>query len=267
MIITLSPSKGQDFETPASSATYTLPQQLDQSQILVKAARAKDRDSIRSLMKVSDNIATLTVDRFKQFNTPFTTENARPALYAFKGDVYKGLEVDSYNEKDLDFAQAHLRILSGLYGYLRPLDLIQAYRLEMKTRLNNPRGANLYAFWGERITELLNRDLREERVRLEKGLAKSEPVLINLASNEYFKSINTGKLEAPGLNINFKESKDGKTRIIAVFAKRARGLMSNWIIKNKIETSEEIKAFDVDGYRFNASLSDQKQWTFSRPQP
>ncbi len=257
MIITLSPSKGQNFETPASTTSFTLPQQLDQSEILIKAAKSNNVEAIRSLMNVSQNIGQLTVDRFRQFKTPFTLNNAKQALFAFKGDVYSTIEVESYSKNELDFAQTHVRMLSGLYGYLRPLDLIQAYRLEMKTKLKNPRAENLYGFWDQRITELLNQDLAQQ----------AEPTLINLASNEYFKSIKLKNLKGNVLNINFKESKNGKTRVIAVFAKRARGSMTNWIIRNKIENSEALKSFDVDGYSFNPSLSDEKQWTFSRPQP
>ncbi len=257
MIITLSPSKGQDFETPASTTSFTLPQQLDQSKILIKAAKSNDVDAIRLLMKVSENIGQLTVDRFRQFKTPFTPDNAKQALFAFKGDVYSTIDVDSYSHSELNFAQAHVRILSGLYGYLRPLDLIQAYRLEMKTKLKNPRAENLYAFWDQRITDLLNQDMAQQ----------SEPTLINLASNEYFKSIKLNNLKGKVLNINFKESKNDKTRVIAIFAKRARGSMANWIIRNKVEKSEALKSFDVDGYSFNTLLSDEKQWTFSRPQP
>ena len=257
MIITLSPSKGQDFETPAATQRYSIPQQLEQTDILVEALRKYDLDALRSLMSVSENIGKLNVERFRQFTTPFTPENSKQALYAFKGDVYGSIEAETYTEQDLEFAQAHLRMLSGLYGYLRPLDLIQPYRLEMKTRLQNPRGEHLYACWGERITDLLNRDLAEQ----------VEPTLVNLASNEYFKSIRPRKLEGRLLNINFKETRDGKSRVIAIFAKRARGLMANWIIRERIENSAALKTFALDGYRYDAALSDEKQWTFCRPQP
>jgi len=257
MIISLSPSKGQDFETPAQTNSYTVPQQLDQSQILIDSIKHFDSVAIRELMSVSENIANLNVQRFQEFSTPFTTQNAKQALYAFKGDVYSTIEADQYSESELAFAQQHLRILSGLYGYLRPLDLIQAYRLEMKTRLENPRGHNLYTFWDNRITKLLNVDLQQQ----------TEATLVNLASNEYFKSIKLKNLQGRLLNINFKETRDGKTRVIAIFAKRARGMMANWIIRNQIEASESLKGFDLEHYRFNAELSDDKQWTFSRPQP
>ncbi|MEE9446553.1 MAG: peroxide stress protein YaaA [Arenicellales bacterium] len=257
MIITLSPSKGQDFDTPAPTEQHSMPRQLDQSQLLIDAIKSYDVEQIRAMMSVSENIASLNVDRFQSFNTPFNLNNSKQALFAFKGDVYSTIDVNDYSKADLDFAQNHLRILSGLYGYLRPLDLMQAYRLEMKTKLSNPRGENLYTFWGERITELLNSELKTQ----------TEPTLVNLASNEYFKSIKPKLLAGRLLNISFKETKDDKTRVIAIFAKRARGLMANWLIQNKIEHSEEIKNFSVDGYRFNQNLSDDSQWTFSRLQP
>ena len=257
MIITLSPSKGQEFDTPANTERYSVPQQLDQSGILIDELRKYDLDALRSLMSVSENIGKLNVERIRNFATPFTPGNAKQALYAFRGDVYGGIEVDEYSDQDLEFAQGHLRMLSGLYGYLRPLDLIQPYRLEMKTRLHNPRGEHLYAFWGDRITELLNEDLAEQ----------AEATLVNLASNEYFKAIKPRQLNGRLLTINFKETKDGKTRVIAIFAKRARGLMANWIVRERIESSERLKEFTVDGYRFDAALSDERQWTFTRPQP
>ena len=184
-------------------------------------------------------------------------KNARQAILAFKGDVYSGIDVENFTADDFDYAQNHLRILSGLYGCLRPLDLIQPYRLEMKTRLKNPRGDNLYQFWGERITDSLNRELEKQK----------QPVLVNLASNEYFKSVKPRLLQGQLLNINFKETKAGKTRVVAIFAKRARGMMTDFIIRNRIETPAAIKKFRQDGYRFCKELSDDRQWTFERPQP
>ncbi len=230
---------------------------LDDSLLLIKELRKYNTDQIRDLMAVSENIAKLNVDRYKAFCTPFTEENARPALFAFKGDVYRGIPVEEYSQDDLDFAQDHLRMLSGLYGCLRPLDLIQPYRLEMKTRLKNPRGENLYQFWGDRLTECLNSELKRHR----------EPVLVNLASNEYFKAVKPKLLQGHLLNIAFKEEKNGKARIIAVFAKRARGMMADYIIRNRLEESEAIKRFDREGYRFSGQDSDDKQWVFVRPQP
>ena len=209
------------------------------------------------MMAISENIAALNVDRYKTFTTPFTTKNAKQAIFAFKGDVYGGLELDSFKEDDYVYAQDHLRILSGLYGCLRPLDLIQPYRLEMKTKLKNDRGENLYQFWDDRITKSINKELKKQK----------EPVLVNLASNEYFKSIKPKLLEGRLLNITFKETKAGKTRVVAIFAKRARGMMADYIIRNRIEKPEDLKKFKLGGYKFNKGLSDDKQWTFERPQP
>jgi cytoplasmic iron level regulating protein YaaA (DUF328/UPF0246 family) len=257
MLITISPSKGQDFEVPAPITDYTIPDNLKDSLILNKEARKLDIDNIRELMTVSENIAKLNVDRFQNFSTPFTLENAKQALFAFKGDVYTGISAVQFSEEDIHYAQEHLRMLSGLYGALKPLDLIQPYRLEMKTKLENPRGNNLYQFWGDRITQNINKTLETHQ----------EKTLINLASNEYFKAVKPKLLIGRLLTINFKEEKNGKTRVIAIFAKRARGMMTDYIIRNRIENPEEIKKFDVAGYRYSEDLSDDKQWTFVRPQP
>ncbi|MFC1589751.1 peroxide stress protein YaaA [Pseudomonadota bacterium] len=257
MIITLSPSKGQDFETPAKTKKHTSPVALDDSELLIKELRKIKSGELQAMMSVSENIANLNVDRFKKFKTPFSTSNAKQAIFAFKGDVYSGIDIENFSAANLDYAQKHLRMLSGLYGYLRPLDLIQPYRLEMKTRLKNPRGDNLYQFWGDSITERLNKDLAKQQ----------EPVLVNLASNEYFKSVKPKLLEGRLLNINFKETKDGKTRIVAIFAKRARGMMTDYILRNRIEKPEDLKKFKAGGYKFSKADSDDKQWTFVRPQP
>ncbi len=257
MIITLSPSKGQDFDFPPPPVKATVPAMLEDSRQLIEVLRGYSVAQIRELMSVSERIATLNVERYRNFSLPFTGENARPALFAFRGDVYRGIPVSEYDEKDLRFAQDHLRILSGLYGCLRPLDLIQPYRLEMKTRLPNPRGRDLYQFWGDRITRCLNAELARQK----------EPVLVNLASNEYFKAVKPGLLEGRLLQINFKEVKNGKARTIAVFAKRARGMMADHIIRNRIESPDGIRQFDREGYRFSAADSDERQWTFLRPQP
>jgi len=257
MLITLSPSKGQDFETPALSKTCSKPESLKDSELLIKELRKIKQQDIQQLMNVSENIARLTADRYKSFNTPFTPKNAKQAIFAFKGDVYSGIEIEKYKEADLVYAQNHLRILSGLYGCLRPLDLIQPYRLEMKTKLHNVRGENLYQFWGDRITDELNKELDKQK----------QPVLVNLASNEYFKSVKPKQLKGRLLNINFKETKDGKTRVVAIFAKRARGMMTDYILRNRIEKPEDIKKFKMGGYRFRKELSDDRQWTFERPQP
>ena len=257
MLITISPSKGQDFETPAPVKEFSIPDSLEDALILNKEARKLDIEDVRELMTVSENIAKLNVDRFNSFSTPFTLENAKQALFAFKGDVYSGISAVQFSEEDIHYSQKHLRMLSGLYGALKPLDLIQPYRLEMKTKLKNPRGDNLYQFWGDRITENINKSLESHK----------EKTLINLASNEYFKSVKPKLLKGRLLSINFKETKDEKTRVIAIFAKRARGMMTDYIIRNRIENSEDIKKFNVAGYKYSKDLSDDKQWTFVRPQP
>jgi cytoplasmic iron level regulating protein YaaA (DUF328/UPF0246 family) len=257
MIITLSPSKGQDFETPGLTKKYSRPADLKASELLIKELRKIKSEKLQALMGVSSNLAELNVARYKSFKTPFTPKNARQALLAFKGDVYGGIDVEHFSAEDYDYAQDHLRILSGLYGCLRPLDLIQPYRLEMKTRLKNPRGDNLYQFWGEEITNSLNKALKKQQ----------QAVLVNLASNEYFKSVKPKLLQGELLNINFKETKNGKTRVVAIFAKRARGMMADYIIRNRIEAPAGLKKFRKEGYRFSKELSDDKQWTFERPQP
>ena len=257
MLITLSPSKGQDFEEKSLSKKYSKPADLKDSELLIKELKKIKSKKLQEMMTISENIANLNVDRFKSFSTPFTTKNAKQAIFAFKGDVYGGFELESFNEDDYAYAQDHLRILSGLYGCLRPMDLIQPYRLEMKTKLKNDRGDNLYQFWDDRITKSINKELKKQK----------EAVLINLASNEYFKSVKPKQLEGRLLNITFKETKAGKTRVVAIFAKRARGMMADYIIRNRIEKAEDLKKFKLGGYKFDKDLSDDKQWTFERPQP
>jgi len=257
MLITLSPSKGQDFASPFKTTVSSTPEHLGHSRMLIKELRNVDLMALRSLMDISEKIADLNIARYKSFKTPFTEKNARPALFAFKGDVYSGIPASEYTKADLEYAQEHLRILSGLYGVLRPMDLIQPYRLEMKTKLSNPRGENLYQFWGELITDSLNDTLARH----------AHPVLINLASNEYFKSVKKKRLQGRLLEIRFKETKEGKTRVIAIFAKRARGMMTDFILRNRIEKPEGIKDFNSDGYRFSAKDSTENQWVFKRSQP
>ena len=257
MIITLSPSKGQDFDSPTPSKLFTLPEQLDDSQLLINEAKKLDMESVRELMAVSENISTLNVQRFQDWQLPFNTDNAKAALFAFKGDVYSGIEKDKYDDGDLAYAQDHLRILSGLYGALRPMDLIQPYRLEMKTRLANPRGDNLYQFWGESITDKLNESLQQQE----------EKTLVNLASNEYYKSVKPKLINGRILNISFKEEKDGKSRILAVYAKKARGMMTDFILRNRIEHAEDIKDFGTANYKFSVAESSEDNWVFTRPQP
>lgn len=254
MVTIISPSKTQDFSGNHVPDEYSQPQLLEQSKILAGELRKKSPAAIKSLMDVSDKIAELNYERFQQFSTPFTTDNAKQALYAFKGDVYTGIDLENYGEEERAFAQQHLRILSGLYGLLRPLDLIQPYRLEMKIKLSNPRGKDLYTFWGKRITEALNAMLAEQK----------KPVLINLASNEYFKAVAKKGLKADIITPVFKEYKNGKYSIIAIFAKKARGLMSDFIIKNKIEEPEQLKTFNLEGYEYSEQYSKAGEWVFIR---
>ncbi|MGD1897406.1 MAG: peroxide stress protein YaaA [Phormidesmis sp.] len=249
----ISPAKSLDYEGP-NYPHYTMPAVLEQSETLVKQLSAYDESELSELMKISDKLAQLNRQRFRDFQTPFTPENAKQALLVFDGDVYKGIHVKDYDDDDLAFAQNHLRILSGLYGILRPLDLMQPYRLEMGTKLATDKGKNLYEFWGDQISDLINAELADE----------SEPLLVNLASNEYFKSINLKKLKASVLNIAFKEKKGDSYKIVAIYAKKARGLMVDFVIRNRIEDPALMKGFDSDGYEFNAELSDESTWVFCR---
>ncbi len=253
MIIVISPSKTLDF-SPNPFHTHTTPRQLKQSQQLIDTAKQLSPEELADLMKISEKLSQLNWKRYQDFKPPFTLDNAKQALLAFKGDVYGGIESETYNDDDFSFAQKHLRILSGLYGALKPLDLIQPYRLEMGTRLQNPQGKNLYEFWGTQVTELINLDLADD----------PSPLLINLASNEYFKVIKPKTLKTKILTLGFKENKAGIYKTIGIHAKRARGLMTNYIIKNRLTNPEQIKAFNSENYVYNESLSSEKEWIFSR---
>jgi cytoplasmic iron level regulating protein YaaA (DUF328/UPF0246 family) len=249
MLAVISPSKTQDF-APTDISAYTQTRQINQSEELVNILKGKTQDEISNLMSISDKLSKLNFDRFQTFATPFTLGNAKQALLAFKGDVYNGIDAPSLSQEDLEFAQDSVRMLSGLYGVIRPLDLIAPYRLEMGTRLVNSKGKNLYEFWGDQISNVLNDDESE--------------VIINLASNEYFKGIDKKALNAKIINIAFKELKNDKYKIIGIYAKRARGLMVNYIIKNRLIKPESLKAFDVEGYQFREELSDTLTWVFTR---
>ncbi len=253
MIIVISPSKKLDF-SPNIFHVHTQPRQLENSQVLIDTVKKLNSDELSELMKISEKLGQLNWQRFQDFKQPFKLENAKQALLAFKGDVYAGIDSDNYRDEDFTFAQKHLRILSGLYGALRPLDLIQPYRLEMGTRLQNNRGKNLYEFWNTQVTELLNQDFRND----------SLPLLINLASNEYFKVIKPKVLQAKILTLSFKENKAGEYKIIGIHAKRARGLMTDFIIKNRITEIEKLKTFVEERYLFNESLSSSREWVFCR---
>jgi len=253
MLIVISPAKTLD-EKPSEYQTHSLPTLLEHSQQLNNRLRQLSALDISELMKVSSKIAELNFERNLAWQLPFDLNNAKQAVLTFKGDVYTGLDVATLNEADLDYAQQHLRILSGLYGLLRPLDLMQAYRLEMGSRLNSSRGKNLYQFWDKIVTQELNGVLQQQE----------NPILINLASQEYFKVIKADLLKAKIITPIFKEYKSGQYKIIGIYAKRARGLMSRFIIQNRIEESEELKEFCAEGYAFNATLSTESEWVFSR---
>ena len=253
MIIVISPSKTLDF-SPNPFQIHTQPRQLEHSQELIETAKQLSLKELADLMKISEKLSQLNWQRYQDFQQPFNLDNSKQALLAFKGDVYGGIDSGNYTEEDFAFAQKHLRILSGLYGALRPLDLIQPYRLEMGTRLKNKRGKNLYEFWGAQVTELLNRDFKNDPM----------PLLINLASIEYHKVIKPKALNTKLLTLSFKENKAGIYKTIGVHAKRARGLMTNFIIKNRITDAERIKAFNNENYVYNESLSSQQEWVFSR---
>ena len=253
----LSPSKGQDFDTPVSGKPATVPTFLDNSQELIDLLREYSVPELRSLMQISENIAQLNVDRYQSFALPFNKDNAKQAIFAFTGDVYRGITSESYSAEDLQFAQDNMRILSGLYGCLRPLDLIQPYRLEMKTRLANKNGANLYKFWGTKVADAINKSAKDIH----------SSFLFNLASVEYSKVIPRKTLKIPVVDILFQEEKKGQLRTIAVFAKRARGLMADYMIKQRITSPEGVQAFTTNNYAFAPHLSDDKRFVFTRPQP
>ncbi|MGJ8664377.1 MAG: peroxide stress protein YaaA [Marinicella sp.] len=254
MIVLLSPSKGQDFN-PNPLQEFSKPLLLRQAKVLAKELKSLKPTQITQLMSVSEKLAELNYDRFQSFKTPFKLGVAKQAALAFKGDVYLGLDAESLQKSDWEYAQNHLRILSGLYGYLKPLDLILPYRLEMKTKLSNPEGENLYQFWDSKITQTMNKELKKDQW------------VINLASNEYFKAVKPKLLKAPVLNIDFKDTKDGKTRVISFYAKKARGMMAREIIKNNIAHKDQIKQLMFDGYTYKADLSKENHWIFERPQP
>jgi cytoplasmic iron level regulating protein YaaA (DUF328/UPF0246 family) len=257
MLTVISPAKTLDFETPPSTRKATQPRFIERSAALVDDARSLSPDDIRALMGVSDNIAQLNHQRFMNWGTPFTLDNAKQALLAFKGDVYTGLQADTLSTAQLGFAQKHLCILSGLYGLLRPLDLMQAYRLEMGLKFANRGGDNLYQFWGDEITTALNAQLKKSGTR----------VLVNLASNEYYKAVKPKALDAEIITPVFKDLKGDKYKIISFYAKKARGQMARFIIDKEINEPEGLKKFRTDGYRYNKAESTARELIFTRDVP
>lgn len=257
MLAVISPAKTLDFETPAVTSLATKPSMLKDSALLVDQMRQFAPDDLVNLMGVSQKIGELNVERFHNWHTPFNKKNAKQAVLAFKGDVYTGLNAETFNDQDFEFAQQHLRILSGLYGLLRPLDLIQPYRLEMGTKLENPRGKNLYEFWASQPSKALKKQLKS---------LESE-TLINLASNEYFNVVDKKLLNINIITPVFKDLKNGQYKIISFYAKKARGLMSAYMIKNKITEPDKLKKFNLAGYRFDKATSTASQWIFLRDEP
>ncbi|MES9833731.1 MAG: peroxide stress protein YaaA [Candidatus Thiodiazotropha sp. LLP2] len=254
MLIAISPAKTLDYETPPVTRIHTKPKFLKQSRQLIDNLRDYSALDLAELMKLSMKLSELNFDRYHDWKTPFNLKNAKQAALAMKGDVYTGLDAESLDEKGFEFAQTHLRILSGLYGVMKPLDLMQPYRLEMGTKLPNEHGKDLYAFWGETITQAINKDLKTQ----------GDDILINLASNEYFKSIKPKLVRGRIITPQFKEKKNGSYRMIGIFAKKARGMMSRFIIDNRLSDPQNIKDFDVDGYRYNKQHSKDDQWVFTR---
>lgn len=249
MLMVISPSKTQNFEK-VECIGYTELRQQDETLELVDILRGVSKADIKGMMKLSDNLTELNYDRFQNFENEFKIGKSKQALWAFQGDVYSGVDVDGYSQGDIEFVQKSLRMLSGLYGVVRPLDLIQPYRLEMGIKLENREGGNLYKYWGDKISKVLNED--------------EDEVILNLASNEYFKGIDRSALKANIINVHFKEWKVDKYKIVAIHAKRARGMMVNYVVKNRILKAEDVVGFGMAGYVFNAELSDENNYVFTR---
>lgn len=250
MLLVISPAKTLDYSNPEYSS-HTQPDFPGEVKDLVGVLRKKSASEISKLMHLSDSLASLNEERFKTFRETFSPENSKQALLAFKGEVYAKMEADQFSAADLEFAQQHLRILSGLYGLLKPLDLIQPYRLEMGTSLKTKKGTNLYQYWGTKISKALN----------EVGQGKT---LVNLASQEYFKAVDQKTLKLPVITIQFKEHKEGKYQVVGFFAKQARGLMARYAILNRITDPEQLKVFREEGYEFSDPLSSDQDWVFVR---
>ena len=254
MLILVSPAKTLDFEQPPLTQVYSQPDFLTHSQELIQVCRQLTPSDIATLMKVSDKIAGLNAARFGEWQPDFNLDNAKQAIFAFRGDVYTGFDADSLSEAEIAQTQSQLRILSGLYGLLRPLDLIMPYRLEMGTALSNPKGKNLYEFWGDTLTQAVNEALAES----------GSDIIVNLASNEYFKAIKPKKLQGQLISPVFKDGKNGQYKVISFFAKRARGMMARYIITNKVNTLAELKAFNLAGYYYSEEQSSPTNPTFLR---
>lgn len=254
MLIFLSPAKSLDYQTPPQVAVHTQPAYLKQAQSLIEQLRRLSPAEIAKLMDLSDQLALLNFNRYADWSLPFTPENAKQAVLAFDGDVYDGLDARHLSADDLDFAQQHVRILSGLYGLLRPLDLMQPYRLEMGTKFANAKGKDLYVFWGNTLLDAINAELA----------AMPRPVVVNLASEEYFKAAVGRKIQGTVIQPVFEDWKNGKYKIISFYAKRARGLMTRYAVLNRLSEPEALQGFTVDGYAFAPEVSDATTWVFRR---
>ena len=254
MLYVISPAKNLDYETAPPTNKYTQPELMSDATELADVCKQLTPQDLSSLMHISDKLAGLNVARFAEWQPDFTPKNAKQAVLAFNGDVYTGLEAESFSDDDFEYAQQHLRILSGLYGVLKPLDLMQPYRLEMGTKLTNPRGENLYHFWGDIVTNKINEQID----------AVSAPYLVNLASTEYFKSVKKKQLNAKLITPTFKDWKNGQYKMISFYAKKARGMMVQYLIKNKVETLDDLLKFDMAGYEYNAELSKPDAPCFTR---
>ena len=255
MLLLLSPAKIQNFTPQNYVKDYTLPEFLEEAEMLVHKIKQLSRTELAELLDINSNLAKLNADRHFNWQVPFTTSNAKQTVFVFNGEVFHGLDAKSLSPEDIDYLQSHLRILSGLYGSLRPLDLIQPYRLDVSTNLKTDKGNNLYAFWKNRITQTLNESL----------VASGGPqVLLNLASGEYIKSINRSKLKAEIIDFDFLENKNDTYKPIVVYIKKARGMMVRYVIQNRIENVEDLKGFNADGYWYNSRLSSEKKLVFTR---
>lgn len=257
MLTLLSPAKKLNMEPMDFGLSATAPRLKDDTIELAKVAKTQSADDLKRLMHISDNLAELNAGRFKSFNLEGKSNSAKAAALSFDGNVYWGLEAASFTPEDMAYAQDHLRILSGLYGLLRPLDAIQPYRLEMGTKLANPRGKNLYEFWGETIAENLKADMESH----------ADQTIVNLASNEYFKAASPKTLQRPVISAKFLNVKDGKARALMYYAKFGRGLMARWIMQERVDRAEGLKDFALEDYRFDKAASTDTEYVFVRPQP
>lgn len=254
MLAVVSPAKSLNFESDSPIKLHSIPDFLDTSQTIINELQALSPKEISSLMNISDDLGILNYERFQQWKTPFNLSNAKQAVFAFSGDVYNGLDASSLSSENIEYAQKHFRILSGLYGILKPLDLIQAYRLEMGTKIRVSSKKDLYNLWKEKITFNVLNDLKESKTNY----------LLNLASNEYIKSIDLKQPDFDVITPIFKDFKNGQFKMISFFAKKARGMMARFFIENKIKNPEDLKGFNLDGYSYNEELSAEKPFTFTR---